>query len=81
MTRFHFNIRNGSGFVADEEGRELADAEAARAEAVKGARSILADEVLQGRLDLSGRIEVTDGAGRALFAVAYREAVAVTGEA
>jgi hypothetical protein len=75
MTRYHFNIRNGDGFIEDEEGRELAGPDVARAEAVKGARSLIADGILQGRLDLSGTIEVTDAKGEPLFAIAFAEAV------
>lgn len=75
MTHYHFNVHNGGGPVPDEEGRELSGPEVARMEALKGARSIIADEVMQGRLDLSGRIEVTDADGRLLFIVRYSEAV------
>ena len=64
MSRYHFNIHNGLGFVEDEEGRELGAPAEARIEALKGARSIIADEVLQGRLDLRGRLEVLTGPAR-----------------
>ena len=64
MPRYHFNIDNSIGYLADEEGRELAGPEEARSEALKGARSIIAEEVLQGRVDLRGRLEVVDRAGR-----------------
>jgi CRP-like cAMP-binding protein len=75
MPRFFFNIRNGNGFTPDEEGREFADGAAARAEAVKGVRSMLAEEAKSGRIDLAGRIEVTDESGGPVAAVAFRDAV------
>ncbi|HEX9932378.1 MAG TPA: Crp/Fnr family transcriptional regulator [Allosphingosinicella sp.] len=78
MPRFFFNIRNGNGLTEDEEGRELDDAAAARAEAVKGIRSIVADEAKSGRIDLAGRIEVTDERGDALFDLAFGDALVVT---
>ena len=81
MGRYHFNVRNGSGYLEDEEGRELADAERARSIAVEGARSLLSAEVLAGELDLRGRIEVTDENGTLMFTVDFQEALRVkTGE-
>jgi multimeric flavodoxin WrbA len=77
VPRFFLNIRNGSGFTPDEEGRELADLGAARDEAVKGIRSILAEEAKEGRVDLAGAIEVTDGGGAPIAEVPFGEAVAV----
>jgi hypothetical protein len=75
MPRYFFNVRNGIGFVADDEGMELSGLEAARAVALKGARSIIVDEVLEGRLDLDGAIEVVDEAGNRLLTMTYRQAV------
>jgi len=78
MPRYHFNVDNGTGFVADEEGRELPDLAAARAEGVKGVRSILAEDVLNGRIDLLGRLDIVDGAGKVLLAIRFAEAVEIS---
>ena len=75
MPRFFLNIRNGLGFIPDDEGQELPSAEHARDEAVKGARSLLSAEVSEGRLDLRGRIEVTDGQGKITEVVQFRDVV------
>lgn len=77
MPRYRFNVDNGTGFVADEEGRELPDLDAARAEGLKGVRSILAEDVLGGRLDLEGRLDVVADDGEVLFTIAFTEAVTV----
>lgn len=77
MPLYHFNIDNSIGFLADEEGRELAGPDEARAEALKGARSIIAEEVLLGRLDLRGRLEVVDRGGKVLMTIAFSEAVEI----
>jgi hypothetical protein len=77
MPRYRFNIHNGIGFVEDEEGRELPDLAAARAEAVKGIRSILAEDVAEGRVDLRGRIEVLDEADAPVLTIAFGDAVRV----
>ena len=75
MPHYHFNLFNTIGLVADEEGRDLPDLDSARAEALKAARSIIAEEVLAGSLDLDGRLEVTDEAGGLLFTLGFAEAV------
>jgi hypothetical protein len=54
VARYYFHVRNGSGFIRDEEGRELADEAAASAEAFKGIRSIISSEATAGLLDLTG---------------------------
>ena len=77
MPLFYFDIRNGFGFTPDEEGRELPDADEARRKALEGARSLLSAEVLQGKLDLRGRIEVTDERRQFVLAVPFGEAVSV----
>ena len=74
MPRFFFHIRNSNGLTPDEEGRQLPDAAAAREEALRGIRSIVADEALHGRLDLSGTLDVADEAGEALFSVPFADA-------
>lgn len=72
---YYFNVENAIGLIPDEEGRELPDLEAARAEAIKGARSILADDVLKGNLDLRARIDITDGDGKILLSLGFSEAI------
>ena len=78
MPHYHFNLHNRIGFVPDEEGRDLLDLETARAEALKGARSLIAEEVLGGRLDLAGRLEIVELERRAACStVAFAEAVEI----
>ena len=77
MARYFFNVRNGQGLTPDEEGRELADVEAARAAALADARSMLSAEVMDGRLDLGGRIEIEDADHVRVLTVDFREAVSL----
>ena len=77
MARYHFNIRNGHGFTIDDEGLDLASHEAARVEAIKGARSLLRAEVLDGTLDLNGQIEITDERHGAVMTVHFVDALKV----
>ena len=75
MPRYYFHLSVREGPLADEEGQLLDGPERAREEAIRGARSIVAEDVLHGRLDLDGRVEVTGEDGRALFAISFAEAV------
>lgn len=74
VPRFFFHLRNEVD-CDDPEGMILSDAEAAHDEAIRGARSILAEEVLHGHLPLRDRIEVVDESGEAVMTVPFREAV------
>lgn len=77
MPRYHFNIRNGFGFAADEEGQELTSDKEARVLAIRGARSLMSAEVMEGVLDLDGQIEVTDDRNDEVMTVRFRDAVRV----
>jgi hypothetical protein len=77
VPRFHLNIFNGQGASPDEEGQDFADLAAARAEAIRGIRSLLASELGEGRVDLGGRIEIADAAGGVLQTVAFAEAIEI----
>jgi hypothetical protein len=81
MPCYHFNVQNGTGFVEDEEGRDLPDLDAVRSEALTGIRSILAEDVRRGFLDLRGRIEIVDEAGARVLIVPFADAVDVKGSA
>jgi hypothetical protein len=78
MMRFHLNISNGNGFTPDEEGLQLHDLDAARRQAIEGVRSVISDEAKQGRLDLSGVIEITDDDGTVLMVVPFTDALELT---
>lgn len=79
MSRYFFNLSNGSE-LPDLQGLELADLDAARTAALKGARGILASEVRDGRLPLHEQIKVTDEAGTLLFVRKLRDAIVVEEE-
>ena len=76
MPRFYFHLHNDVE-ARDEEGRELADAYAAHEAAVLEARTMAAESVRQGHLDLSHTIEVTDESGARLFRVPFGDVVQI----
>ncbi len=79
MPRYHFNVYNDL-VALDEEGKELPDIAAAREEAIRGARGLMAEELIQaGRMRLQHRIEVADEKGRVLLTIPFRELVNIEG--
>jgi hypothetical protein len=75
MPLFYFHICNGTGFVEDEEGQELPDLDAARTAAIRSARSIMADDVQRGMLDLSSFIEIEDSGKHLVHTLVFKDAV------
>ena len=77
MPRFFLHVCNGTGFLEEEEGVELADEAAARKAAIAGARDLMASEIRDGVLNLASFIEVEDEAHEHLFTLTFAEAVRV----
>lgn len=75
MSRYFFHLREGTRLTRDEEGRDLADMEAARAVALMSARDIICCEVMLGCVDLADSIEVVDEGGEAVLNLAFADAV------
>ncbi len=75
--RYYFNLREGSDYISDEEGVDLPDLDAALAQAKRGARSVLADEVLKGRLPLSIVMEVSDEQGSQVLELPFDRVVSI----
>ena len=76
MPRYFLHLVDGERLV-DEDGQELPDLNAAREEAIRNVRSIMADEVGRGRLPLAPVIEVTSEAGQVLLTVLFAEAIRI----
>jgi hypothetical protein len=71
MPHYYFNLLDGVR-LDDEEGQDLPDDDAARIEATRSARSILADAVWTGRLPLDESIEIV-AHGKVIAIVAFRD--------
>ena len=72
------HISDGTGFIEDEEGRELPDEATARAEAIIAARDVMAGDLRDGRLDLTCFIEDEDEGHTLLFTINFGDVVNVT---
>jgi len=77
MTRYYFHVRNGFGYAQDEEGVDLDSLSAVKAMALEGARSLLSSEIREGRLDLRGRIEVTDAGNREVMTIPFADVLEI----
>lgn len=77
MPRYYFNVYNDDTTL-DYQGAELADEHAARAYAVKAARSLAADTVQHGHLVGHHRVEFVDEDQNPLGEVRFDEAVDIT---
>jgi hypothetical protein len=78
MPRFFFHIRDGDELIEDPDGSVLPDLEAARVEAIEGARAIVAAKVLAGKLIDGQKFEITDESGNTLDLIPFKSALILT---
>ena len=76
VPRYYFNMFDDRVTI-DDEGLELPDIAAARAEALRGARSLIASQAAEGRICLNCRIEVEDENRRPVLTLPFTAAVEV----
>jgi hypothetical protein len=73
MGRFYFHIRLGDRLVPDEEGEVLPDVLAARREAERSARELLADAIKLGKAEVPEAFVIADEHGREIGTVPFAE--------
>lgn len=76
MSLYYFHVHDDA-VACDEEGIDLPDAEAARRVAIAGLRSLAAEQVTEGRLDLRHFIEIEDEAGAAVATIVLGDIVRI----
>lgn len=77
MPLYYFHLLDGTDVLLDPEGRELASDDAARLAALKEARSLIAQDALNGDINLAQRLEIFDQSGALIHTVAFRDAVSI----
>jgi hypothetical protein len=76
MPLFFFHVKEGDGLLSDPEGSHLPDIEAARAEAIEGARQLISAAVLTGEpMGLGRQMQVDDANGQTLLSIQFRDVV------
>lgn len=74
MPRYFFHVYDDV-IVHDDEGAELPNGEAARLNAIRAARDIIAEQVRHGHFVLSHWIDVVDEQGEAVLTITFGDAV------
>jgi hypothetical protein len=64
MTRFYFHLRTGDELMLDEEGQSFCDLFAARREAEKSARELLANAIKDGKEKVADALVIVDEQGQ-----------------
>jgi hypothetical protein len=78
VPRYYFHLHNEE-IVLDEQGMDMPNLAAARAQAVDDARDMICRSVREGHLNLDHRMEVTDEAGTVVVTVRFRDAFTIEG--
>ncbi|GGD11032.1 DUF6894 family protein [Aureimonas glaciei] len=73
--RYFLHMRRGEELIQDPDGTELPDLDAVMAEAIQGARQILAENVMSGSVVTGRKFEICDEQGKVLLVVPFSEAV------
>lgn len=79
MARYFFHLNECGSVIRDEEGADFIDLDVVRAQAIQSARSVMAAEVMEGRLCLGCCIDVVDGDGKVVMSLPFRELVKLSG--
>jgi len=66
LGHFYFHLREGGELLTDDEGQDLPDLSAARREAERGARELLAEAIKAGKERVPEGFVIADETGRAL---------------
>ncbi|MCJ8156617.1 DUF6894 family protein [Sphingomonas sp. LaA6.9] len=76
MLKYFFHLHNHLE-SRDREGKFLPDLNAAREVAISAARDIMSNNIKDGELCLSHRIEVEDASGRKVLVLRFGEALSI----
>ena len=77
MPRFYFHFQNGSGRTEDAEGIILPDEEAAWFQAVRSARDLYGEDLLNSEICPKLRVEIEDEEGRPVLDLPLEQVVRI----
>jgi hypothetical protein len=81
MARYFFHVKDMEGVISrDEEGQELPDLDAARAEAVSSNREMLGERILHGGVIGPRQIEIADEKDEVLATIAVTDVLIDRGQ-
>ena len=70
--RYHLNLRDDVQLIADAEGEEFANLEAARAEARASVRELVIEDLRNGKPSHGWRVEISNDRGMVLDSIGLR---------
>lgn len=70
--RYYFHVRDGDRLLEDPDGSDLPNLDAAREEALAGARLLLSEKLQRGEVIDGQRFEITDASGEVLEIVPFK---------
>jgi hypothetical protein len=77
VAKYFFDLYEDGLTILDEEGVELSGHDMVEEQALQASRSLMAEDILSGRLCLSHCIAVRDGSGAIIHRLLYRDAVSI----
>ena len=75
MVVYYFHLQCGEQLIRDGEGLDLPDADAARKEALAGARQIWADAIKAGKSGIPDAFVIRDESGNDILSVPFDDAL------
>jgi len=81
MPHLFLNFREDGVLLQDAEGRDYSTLDAARGDAIRSARDIIAEQIRQGQPIDGARIEITDATGDILDIVFFKDVIIRKSEA
>jgi hypothetical protein len=78
MPRYFLHLRDGRGEILDPEGADYNTHEDLESAVLKGARELIAADVLDGEVKLDQRIDAEDVVGQIIHSLHFSEAVTFT---
>lgn len=78
MSQYYFHLRDHDGGLLDPQGLSIDDPQEIGAIALREVRALIAQDVLQGRINLDQRLEVEDSGGNVVHCLHFSDAVQIS---
>lgn len=78
--RYYFHLRDGVERLLDPQGADVDDPAQLARMALKEARAVVAQEALEGEINLQQRIEIEDEGGNLIHSLSFADAVRIVSD-
>jgi len=80
VVRYYFHLRDGVERLLDPQGADVDDPAQLARMALKEARAVVAQEALEGEINLQQRIEIEDEGGNLVHSLSFADAVRIVSD-